>query len=128
MNECVEGEEIAKRRKERDEAGVGLWGRGWLMREASKLKKFQKMDGFFGSQGPLGINSRLKKCNFGNAPVCMPIEPFIVWDSLGQSSFIHFLCRRRDSVLMVKSKVSHLIFICRVAIELQHFCESVKWI
>lgn len=30
------------------------------MREASKLKKFQKMDGFFGSQSPLGINSRLK--------------------------------------------------------------------
>ncbi len=24
-----------------------------------------------------------KKRNFGIAPVCMPFEPFIVWDSLG---------------------------------------------
>lgn len=35
------------------------------------------------SQGPLGVKLSSKKRNFGIAPVCMPFEPFIVWDSLG---------------------------------------------
>lgn len=49
-----------------------------------------------------------KKCNFGIAPVCMPFQPFIVWDSLGKVPLFIFLDDEgtRDSVLMVMSKVS----------------------
>lgn len=105
LNECVEGEEVAKRREEKNEKGVG---EGWLKREATKLKAIPR------GCRTAGDKLSSKKRNFGIAPVCMPFEPFIVWDSLESRpcSFIHFLCRWRGLVPIVMSKVglSHVHF------------------
>lgn len=72
-----------KKKERKERRGGGVVGEGWLKREASSKLKGIPKEMHSASQGPLGINSRLKKCNFGIAPVCMPFEPLIVWDSLG---------------------------------------------
>lgn len=57
MNECVEGEEVAKGRKEKNAQCVGSWGREGVVKEGGdEVEEDSKWD-----VGPLGINSRLKK-------------------------------------------------------------------
>lgn len=86
LNECAEGEKVAKEGEERKDEGVAAVGEGCLKR-ASKLKGISKRR----ITRTAGVKLSSNKSNFGIAPSCMPFEPFIVWVTLGAVLLFIFL-------------------------------------
>lgn len=73
-----------KKKERKGRKGHTFVGEGCLKSEATKLK------GIPSGCRTAGDKLSSKTRNFGIAPVCMPFEPFIVWDSLGPVPLFNF--------------------------------------